>query len=260
MTQLQASPFPEARTAVVSGCGAPRGIGRVTARRLADAGWNLAVVDIAPAVVEFGAELQADYPDLKIVGRQLDITDEDAVAAAFESFAAELPPIIGEANIAGIACPTPLLELTAAEFDKVMAVNARGTMLMMKYAAREMKKSGVGRIVNFSSITAFDGGGTFSKIAYAGAKAAVIGLSRGGARELGQYGITCNTICPGPVDTDIMGGKLTDDRKDMMSSNIPLGRVSTPGDQAAVVNFLLSEEAAFVSGTTINVDGGKHMR
>lgn len=260
MTQHQASPFPQSRSAVVSGCGAPRGIGRVTARRLAVDGWNLAVVDISPAVLEFAAELQGEFPDLRIVGRQLDITDEADVAAAFEAFAADLPPIIGEANIAGIACPTPLLELTAEEFDKVMAVNARGTMLMMKYAAMEMKKHGVGRIVNFSSITAFDGGGTFSKIAYAGAKAAVIGLSRGGARELGQYGITCNTICPGPVDTDIMGGKLTDDRKDLMSSNIPVGRVSSPADQAAVVNFLLSEEAAFVSGATLNVDGGKHMR
>lgn len=260
MTQLQAQPFPAERSAIVSGCGAPRGIGRVTARRLAEDGWSLGVVDISPGVLEFATQLQAEFPNSTVVGLQLDISDEDAVAKAFDTFAAALPPIIAEANIAGIACPTPLLELTSAEFDKVMAVNARGTMLMMKYGAMQMKRYGVGRIVNFSSITAFDGGGTFSKIAYAAAKAAVIGLARGGARELGPLGITANVICPGPVDTDIMGGKLTDERKDVMSSNIPVGRVGAPGDLAAVVNFLLSEESAFVNGVTLNVDGGKHMR
>ena len=141
-----------------------------------------------------------------------------------------------------------------------MVVNGRGTMLRMQYAARRMKENGLSRMVNFSSITAYDGGGTFSKIAYAAAKAAVIGLARGGARELGQYGITCNAICPGPIDTEIMGGKLTEERKASMSSNIPLQRVGQPGEIAEVVDFLLSEGSSFGNGATFNVDGGKHMK
>jgi NAD(P)-dependent dehydrogenase (short-subunit alcohol dehydrogenase family) len=141
----------------------------------------------------------------------------------------------------------------------VMAVNATGSFLVMQAAAKRMVQTGVGRIVNTSSITAFDGGGTFSKGGYAAAKAAVLGLSRGGARELGRFGITVNTIAPGPIDTDIMGGQLTDDRKAAMSADIPVGRVGSPQDIAAMAAFLLSEEAGFISGATYQVDGGKYM-
>ena len=254
------SSFPPSRSAVVTGCGAPAGIGRQVARRLASVGYRLAVLDVNPAVSDFATELGEQFPGQRVVGIVCDIADEDAVTAAWRRIDQELPQVTGLANVAGIACPTPLLELEVAEFDKVMAVNARGTMLMMRAAARRMSERGVGRMVNFSSITAYDGGGTFSKIAYAAAKAAVIGLTRGGARELGQYGITCNCICPGPIDTEIMGGRLTDERKAAMSANIPVQRVGPPQEIANVVEFLLSEGAGFVNGATLNVEGGKHMK
>ncbi len=251
--------FPEERTAIVSGAGAPRGIARAVARRLLKDNWNVVVCDVVPEVLDFGPELAEEFPDRKVLALQFSIADEDQVKEAFAKIDEEMPPLVGMANVAGVACPVALEDITVEEFERVMGINCTGTMLMMKYGSELMKKVGVGRIVNFSSITALDGGGTFSKFAYAAAKAAVIGLTRGGARELGQSDITCNVILPGPVDTDIMGGKLTDERKAMMSSNIPLRRVGQPQDLAAVVNFLLSEEAAFVNGVSINVDGGKHM-
>lgn len=260
MSSLTGNSFPGERTAVVTGCGAPRGIGRTTARRLAQDGWDLAVLDIAPSVLQFAEELRGEYPGRRVLGVVTDIADTVSVEAAFTAIDAALPPVVGLASVAGIASPTPLLELTADEFDRVMAVNVRGSLLMMQSAARRMITSGVGRIVNFSSITAFDGGGTFSKTAYAAAKAGVIGLTRGGARELGPFGITCNVICPGPVDTDIMGGALTDERRAAMSASIPLQRVAQPSELAAVVSFLLSEGASFVNGATYAVDGGKHMQ
>lgn len=260
MVQVTAAAFPAERTAVVSGCGAPRGIGRTVARRLAEAGWNVAACDVSPQVAQFVDELRTEFAGTKFLALTFDIANESAVHDAFATISEQMPPVVGVANVAGIACPTPLLEISVEEFDKVMTVSCRGTMLMMREAAKHMRTIGVGRIVNFSSITAFDGGGTFSKVAYAAAKAGIIGLTRGGARELGPLGITVNVICPGPVDTDIMGGVLTDERKDAMSADIPVGRVAAPRDIAAAVAFLLSEEAAFVNGLTMNVDGGKHMR
>lgn len=260
MTQRIDHPFPTERTAIVTGAGAPRGIARTVADTLAEQGWNLVLADIAPSVIGIAEKLGKAHPGRKVAGKQLDISDEAAVSSFFEQVQKDFPPVTGLANVAGIACPKSLFEIETSEFDRVMTVTCRGTMLMMKYAGLQMKEQGVGRIVNFSSITALDGGGTFSKFAYATAKAGIMGLTRGGARELGAYGITVNCVLPGPIDTDIMGGKLTEDRKDDMSSNIPLGRVGQPRDVAAAVAFLLSESAAFVNGVSMNVDGGKYMR
>jgi NAD(P)-dependent dehydrogenase (short-subunit alcohol dehydrogenase family) len=251
--------FPTERTAIVTGVSAPRGIGRVVARRLASEGWSLALIDIDElGVNEFKKELETEGFD-DVVAIPTDISSADSVDAAFAIIDEELPAVVGLVNLAGIPCPTPLLDLSLEEWNRVLAVNATGSFLMLKAAAQRMVTTGVGRIVNTSSITAFDGGGTFSKGAYAAAKAAVLGLSRGGARELGKFGITVNTVAPGPIDTDIMGGRLTDERKAGMAADIPMGRVGRPEDIAAVVSFLLSEDAGYISGATYQVDGGKYM-
>ncbi|WP_432546117.1 SDR family NAD(P)-dependent oxidoreductase [Kineococcus sp. SYSU DK004] len=250
-----AAPFPADRTAVVTGVGAPRGIGRVVARRLAREGWHLALLDVrADGVDEIAEELR---PVTGVAGITADITSPVEVAAAFERVDAVLPPVVGLVNLAGTACPTPLLDLTLQEWDASWAVNATGSMLTTQQAARRMAEVGVGRIVNTSSITALDGGGTFSKTAYAASKAAVVGLTKGSARELGPLGITANVLLPGPVDTDIMGGALTDERKAGMAAGIPVGRVGQPEDIAALVAFLLQEESGYVNGASLQVDGGK---
>ncbi|MCQ9388203.1 SDR family oxidoreductase [Brevibacterium sp. 50QC2O2] len=252
--------FPADRTAVITGAGGERGIGRHVARRLAADGWHLALLDIDGAAVEaFAAEL-AEAAGIQAVGIGADITDKAAVDAAFARIDAELPPVLAEVNLAGIPGPQSIFELDEDSWGRIMGVNATGTLFMMQAAAARMSQAGTGgRIVNTASITAYDGGGTFSKIGYAAAKAAVQGLTRGGARELGRYGITVNAIVPGPIDTDIMGGKLTDDRKAGMSADIPLQRVGQPQEVAGLIAFLVSEESSFVNGDSINVDGGKHM-
>lgn len=208
----------------------------------------------------FVEEARSAHPERTVIGMQVDVADESSVQKAFARIAEELPQLVALVNPAGIAAPQAMADATVEEFDRVFAVNCRGTWLMMREAFALMKPHGVGRIVNFSSITAFDGGGTFSKGLYAGAKNGVIGLTRGGAREFGPHGITVNAIAPGPIDTEIMGGKLTEDRKAAMASNIPLQRVGQPEEIAAVCSFLASEDSSFVNGIVMNADGGKHMR
>ncbi|MGI8459696.1 MAG: SDR family NAD(P)-dependent oxidoreductase [Propionibacteriaceae bacterium] len=253
------STFPTQRTAVVTGAGGPAGIGRVTARVLAEQGWHVALLDVnADGLADVESELRAaGHTDVLSV--PTDVASQESVEAAFTRIDDELPPVVGLVNLAGISCPVALHECDLDLFEKVLAVNVTGSYLMLKAAAARMIPQGVGRIVNTSSITAFDGGGTFSKGVYATAKAAVIGMCRGGARELGPHGITVNVIAPGPVDTEIMGGKLDEERKSSMSAGIPIGRVGQPHDIAATIAFLLSEDAGYLSGSTVQIDGGKHM-
>lgn len=257
-------PFPERCTAIVTGAGARRGIGRAVARRLISDGWSVVAADIDSAAVQaFAEELAADsrrrdHQHVLAVG--VDVSDQAAVDAAFARIDAEMPPVAALVNLAGIASPDSILDLTPEIWDQVMDINAKGTLLMTQAAAHRMTRGGVaGRIVNASSITALDGGGTFSKAGYASAKAAILGLTRGSARELGTYGITANAILPGPIDTDIMGGTLTEDRKADMSATIPLHRVGQPEEVAGLVAYLVSAESGFINGASINIDGGKHM-
>lgn len=254
-----AATLPDLRTAVVTGAGGPAGIGRVTARVLAEAGWQVALIDInADGLAAVESELR-EAGHTAVLSVPTNIADEASVTAAYEQIDANLAPVVGLVNLAGIACPVPLHECDLEQFERVMAVNVTGSYLMLKAAAARMIPQGVGRIVNTSSITAFDGGGTFSKGVYATAKAAVVGMCHGAARELGPYGITTNVIAPGPIDTEIMGGRLTDERKVSMSAGIPLGRVGQPSEIAATIAFLLSDGGGYLNGATLQVDGGKHM-
>jgi NAD(P)-dependent dehydrogenase (short-subunit alcohol dehydrogenase family) len=153
----------------------------------------------------------------------------------------------------------PYLEVTADEWNRVMGINMNGVHYATRRAVESMVKHGVGRVVSLSSVSAQRGGGTYSKTVYSAAKAGVIGFTRSIARELGQQGITANAISPGPIDTDIMGGTLTDERKEKMAADGVLPRIGTPRDIAAAIAYLISEDAGFVTGQTLNVDGGLYM-
>ena len=251
-----AAPFPDERTAVVTGAGSRRGIGRATADRLARKGWSVAILDRdADGAAAVAAEV-ADRWEVAAIGLGADVSDEAAVDVAVGEVEARLPPIVGLANVAGVSSPVPFLDLTAAEWDRVFDINMRGTFLVTRRVLPGMVERELGRIVSVSSISAQRGGGTYSKVPYSASKAALIGFSRALAREVGPAGVTVNCVAPGPVDTDIMGGRLTDERKAEMTVGMPVGRVGTAEEVAALMVFLLGPDAGYITAATYDINGG----
>ncbi len=251
--------FPDSRTALLTGAASPRGIGRATAHYLAERGWNIGIIDLdASAAVAVAAEISEEH-GVKAAGAGANVANESQVRAAIDDLESRLPQVVALINIAGVSSPVPYLEVTADEWNRVMDINLNGVHYATRRAAESMVKNGIGRIVSLSSVSAQRGGGSYSKTPYSAAKAGVIGFTRSVARELGYDGVTVNAISPGPIDTDIMGGTLTDERKTALAADGVLPRIGTPRDIAAAIAYLISEDAGFVTGQTLNVDGGLYM-
>jgi len=251
--------FPAERTVIVTGAVSPRGIGRATVDYLAERGWNIGVIDLDDAASKRVAQEVIQEHGVKAAGAGANVANEASVRAAIDELEAALPSIVALANVAGVSSPVPYMELDAAEWDRVMNINLNGVHYATRRVAETLVRNRIGRIVNISSVSAQRGGGTFSKTPYSVAKAGVIGLTRSVARELGPFNITVNAISPGPIDTDIMGGTLSQERKDEMVKDLVVNRVGTPRDIAAAISFLISEETGYISGQTLNVDGGLYM-
>ncbi|MCU1574509.1 MAG: short-chain dehydrogenase [Micrococcaceae bacterium] len=253
------SEFPTERTVIVTGAVSPRGIGRATVNYLAEQGWNIGIIDLDDAACKAVAKEVADTYGVQAAGAGANVADEASVRSAVDELEAALPQLVALANVAGVSSPVPYLELEAAEWDRVLNINLNGVHYATRRVAESLVKNGIGRIVNISSVSAQRGGGTYSKTPYSVAKAGVIGLTRSVARELGPFNITVNAISPGPIDTDIMGGTLTEERKAAMAEDLVVNRVGTPRDIAAAISFLISEDTGYISGQTLNVDGGLYM-
>ncbi|MGP5682993.1 SDR family NAD(P)-dependent oxidoreductase [Brachybacterium alimentarium] len=248
------------RTAVVTGAGSPRGLGRAAARRYAREGWAVVVADLDTQAAQDTAAVIAEESAVPVLAHQVDVTSTesvDALRAAVQ--ASELPPVGAVATVAGIADPTPFLEVTPELWERVFAVNSTGTFLTVRAFVPDMIEHGYGRVVTMSSVSAQQGGGVFSKTPYSAAKAAVLGFTRSIARELAPYGITCNSVSPGAADTDIRSGTTDAEREAALSASIPLGRQATPEDIAALFVFLSSEDASYITGTTQNINGGSYI-
>jgi NAD(P)-dependent dehydrogenase (short-subunit alcohol dehydrogenase family) len=251
--------FPAERSAIITGAGSQRGIGRATAHRLAREGWSVGVLDVDGTAVKELADELAQQHGVQAAGAGVDVGDPAAVRAVIAELESALPPIVALANVAGVSSPTPYLELEDAEWERVLRINLDGVHHVTRAVVDSMIRVGVGRIVSVSSVSAQRGGGTYSKTPYSVSKAGVIGLTRALARELGPHGITVNAIAPGPIDTDIMGGTLTEERKAELVADLVVNRVGTTNDIAAAISFLVAEESGYISGHTLNVDGGLYM-
>jgi 2-hydroxycyclohexanecarboxyl-CoA dehydrogenase len=244
------------RTAVLTGAASPRGIGRVCARRLAQLGWAIAVLDIdGDGASRAAADIAREF-SVPALGIHTDVTSEESVDRALTAVQESLPPVGALVNLAGISSPTAFVDTTLEEWERVFAVNSRGVFLVSRRVLPAMIERGWGRIVNVSSISAQRGGGTYSKVAYSASKAAILGFTRSLAREVGRSGITVNAVAPGPVDTDIMGGTLDEDQRATFAEGTMTGRIGTPEDVAATICFLVGDDAGNITAATLDVNGG----
>jgi NAD(P)-dependent dehydrogenase (short-subunit alcohol dehydrogenase family) len=250
-------------TAVITGAASERGIGAATARRYASEGWAVVILDLDGERSEkIAAEIGNQYA-VPAFGHAVDVTSEQSVREAQQAVAAEvaagnLPPVGALANIAGITSPVGFLETTLDIWNAVMAVNATGTYLVTKAFLPDMIERGWGRIVNMSSVSAQRGGGVFGKVPYSSAKAAILGFTKALAREIAETGVTVNAVTPGAVDTDIRVGS-TDEQEAKLAKDIPVGRTATTEEVAAVITFLSSRDASYLTGTTVDINGGSHI-
>jgi 3-oxoacyl-[acyl-carrier protein] reductase len=239
------------RVAVVTG--ASRGLGRACAIALAERGWTVAVgyrTDEAAAKEVLAALEAAGTPGMTVY---LDTTDEAAVQEAFRRVSEEAGNVMGLVNNAGFSQDGLLLKYSMETYDRVMETNVRGAFLCSKAAMRGMLRAKWGRIVNMSSAVALHGNA--GQTVYAASKTALLGLTKSLAREIGAKGITVNAVCPGLVDTD-MTSHLDERARAYYVDQTPLGRTATLEEVSAVVGFLMSDEASYVNGAVIAVDGG----
>jgi 2-hydroxycyclohexanecarboxyl-CoA dehydrogenase len=245
----------EGRTALVTG--GASGIGAATCRRLAAAGASVAVADLkAGPARELAAEVAG-------AGFELDVTSDGSVRETVAHVEAELGPVDVLVNNAGIAGEGGFFVDTAPEsWDPVLAVNLRGLMAMTHAVLGGMQERGFGRIVNIAS----EAGRVGSQMsgAYSAAKAGVIGFTKTIAREAARFGVTCNAIAPGPIQTPMLeetsaSGELGERLVQGMVAGTAMRRPGTPDEVAAAVAFLASEEASYITGETLGVSGGLAM-
>lgn len=240
------------KTAVISGAASKRGIGLATARRFADEGARVAILDIdGPAAAEAAASLGSTH-----IGLACDVTDK----ASCDKSAATVLKAFGHVDIlinnAGITQPVKLMDIDAKSWDRIQDVNLKGVLFLSQAFIPHMRSRKSGSIACMSSVSAQRGGGIFGGPHYSAAKAGVLGLAKAMARELGPDGIRVNSVTPGLIATDITGGMLTDAMKTKILEGIPLNRLGTADDVAGIFTFLASDLSGYVTGAVIDVNGG----
>lgn len=252
---------PQGRLALVTGGG--RGIGEAVCRRLAASGLRVVVADIDGGNARAVAQSLGEGHHF----RQFDVSEEAAVEAVFDDIEGSIGPVAVLVCVAGVLLMpggerSPIKDTTLEDWERTFAVNARSVFLCGRAYLRRREAQPVahGRVVTFGSVAA-QLGGYRSSATYIGAKSAVLGLTKAMARESAHLGVTVNSVAPGLIDTDMLRGTVrSSGALDAAAANIPLGRIGTVDDVAGAVDYLVSEQAAYITGNVIDVNGGYRMQ
>ena len=231
--------------------GASRGIGLAIATELAREGADVAILSTS-VKEDLAAKLSSEL-GVQVKSYACNVADSETVQSVFKQIIADMGTVDILVNNAGITRDGLLMRMKDEDFDAVIATNLRSVFLCTRAVARTMMGNRSGHIVNVSSINALRGQAGQSN--YAAAKAGVIGLTRTNAMELSSRGITVNAVAPGFIDTD-MTAKLSPEVREKYAAQIPLGRQGQPEDVAKLVAFLASDDAKYITGQIIGVDGG----
>ena len=240
------------RVALITGGAGLNGLGFATARLLASHGARVVITDLeASRPAEAAAKLGPQH-----LGLVANVTSKPEIEAAVARVLEQFGHIDILVNNAGITQPRKTVDITGADYDAVLDVSLRGTLLCSQAVIPAMQRQRSGSIVCISSVSAQRGGGILGGPHYSAAKAGVLGLARAMARELGPDGIRVNCITPGLISTDIQKGKLSEERKAEIAEGIPLARLGVPADVAGVCLFLASDLSGYCTGITLDVNGG----
>jgi NAD(P)-dependent dehydrogenase (short-subunit alcohol dehydrogenase family) len=240
------------KVAAISGAASPRGIGLATARLFAEHGAKIAILDLDGEGAErAAAELGASHR-----GFTCNVADPESCARAAQAVLAAFGQLDILLNNAGITQPLKLMDIAPQNWERVIDVNLAGVLYLSQAFVPHMRERRRGSIVCMSSVSAQRGGGVFGGPHYSAAKAGVLGLAKAMARELGPDGIRVNCVTPGLIQTDITGGKLTDEMRAEIIRGIPLNRLGEAKDVAGAYLFLASDLSAYITGAVIDVNGG----
>ncbi|MFG1342465.1 SDR family NAD(P)-dependent oxidoreductase [Xanthobacter autotrophicus] len=245
---------------MIIGAASPRGIGHATARLFAEHGAKIAVVDVAmdDAVREDIRKTIGDGLEANIIGVKCDIQNPVDCDRAVSEVLREFGGLDCMVNCAGLVRSQGMLSISEADYDLVLGVNLKGTFNICKSALNVFKEKGRGSIINLASVAAQRGGGLVGGAHYAASKGGVVSLTRTIAREFGPIGIRANVVCPSMIETSMLDG-LSPERYREIVANVPLQRAGHPLDVAGACLFLASGLSAYVTGATIDVNGGSHI-
>ena len=247
------------KVCVVTGAASPQGIGNATARMLAANGAHVALIDVSANVGDAARKIAADHPASSILAVECNIASPTACEEATLKIKSALNRVDALVHCAGIIRSGTYDKIDGKDFDEVIAVNLRGAFNIIRTFASVMVAQGNGSIVNIASVAAQRGGGLVGGAHYAASKGGVLSLTKSLARELGPLGVRVNAVCPSLIETDFVTSAVSKDRiRDLMAA-VPLGRAGRPEEVAAACMFLASDLSSYITGATLDVNGGSHI-